>query len=1092
MFSRVFSRPLFLKRPSSDSSTKPHTSTASSRDVSPERPILSNVLQQSPRVLCLENHVRKTSVAGTISSVHSSSNTNDENEAPAGLVQATIGAKDSLKLQPATSGIFVRDVDVDPEAIGDDLMSNATSSSMLVSPSETATKPWESDTDEEEFQTPSLGVTTENTEHADNYDQEETNSLQELEDVPIPFQKIPSSDGESPAPCATKSVAEVPKDPLQAPHIMIAPPLPAEPSQFIGPFKPPRTEDEGKSGSDEKHIEDQEERPPLDIDVLDEQQHVIDVRQEVNYEHMLAPTEEQKPASSLSFSSFGSSFAASQGESAPLKASPSFVSSIVSSDSQILPDREPSSAISRNSFHSLSVTSDSEGPESSLRSPSLILPPSQSLAVSLEGDRTNIHIGETAIEPAGIPLPSTYAEATNLAHRFPEISDQILQLPLYPADKGPVIPMHTFASPQSRKPRSGANATQDGDQLSGVLNISKEPSTILPTPNLSPAPSIQALGVVHTAERPNWALAPDEPVTSPQRRSHKERCAARTGASIRRGDGGAPSMMAPSISTSDMTSTGSIAGGSVSKHVGSNILTSKQKSPTPDAKVMNTIIKDAQSGDAIPNASPVMPLRAGPSRGGHGPRWKLNPRAPSFHAPRRAQSQLNIRSAAVPSASALFTLTQAAPLCAPAPQVAFPQVVPQQFALLQDLPQQFSLVPQQSGLSQVDHQRCAPPQIPQQFAPQIAFPDALPQASAPHSTARAPRPQAAPQTTFSQVASRIVSRHPLSQVISQQSASKVIPQVALPQVASQQPAASQVPHAPTAPTESALLELMPRAQVHPIHQLPFVPPQVVPQPPKVPPPPLPKGPPPQTAPAPAAEVLSKVSSQVPTLPDINALMELVRKAGITVQEQSPSSESTARNTLVDNAPRKDMKSDSLSALAWYVDDQGTLRRRLSPVEIPAATSPYTSSSSAVTPNFNFAGGPAVGHAHRPQQFRDGVSPGFVKDMNVQTQVQSGAPLYETGPIRAGAPRAQQVGPFPRSATQISLPPSHTGKQGFPPPPQKKADLFDPTGVIPEERIRLPSAPAVTGKASFNGASVERVVPEFDRIVYDKCGWTTLG
>ncbi|PCH40810.1 hypothetical protein WOLCODRAFT_162563 [Wolfiporia cocos MD-104 SS10] len=132
----------------------------------------------------------------------------------------------------------------------------------------------------------------------------------------------------------------------------------------------------------------------------------------------------------------------------------------------------------------------------------------------------SLHVGERTIEPLGIPLPTTYAGATNvspllgtslrvhlltafgfqLALQFPQLAEQILKLPL-------------------TGPESSSNSDSSSSDSASVSTSSRPPSK----PN-SAATSISSAsdgewfqdqvglkGPAHTEDRPNWALAPETP-----------------------------------------------------------------------------------------------------------------------------------------------------------------------------------------------------------------------------------------------------------------------------------------------------------------------------------------------------------------------------------------------------------------------------------------------------------------------------------------------------------------------------------------------------------------------------------------------------
>ncbi|KAI0775951.1 hypothetical protein BD413DRAFT_256748 [Trametes elegans] len=104
---------------------------------------------------------------------------------------------------------------------------------------------------------------------------------------------------------------------------------------------------------------------------------------------------------------------------------------------------------------------------------------------------------QSAINFPIVPAPSTYAEATNLALQYPQLSSKLLNEPLASA-----CPSHCPTPVRSASPvRRSTHASPTRATLTKVAS----PSDMTPTGS----PKKPA----HTADRPNWALAPDEPTT---------------------------------------------------------------------------------------------------------------------------------------------------------------------------------------------------------------------------------------------------------------------------------------------------------------------------------------------------------------------------------------------------------------------------------------------------------------------------------------------------------------------------------------------------------------------------------------------------
>ncbi|KAI0660825.1 hypothetical protein C8Q70DRAFT_972734 [Cubamyces menziesii] len=106
-------------------------------------------------------------------------------------------------------------------------------------------------------------------------------------------------------------------------------------------------------------------------------------------------------------------------------------------------------------------------------------------AVSIKEDPAQCP--KNSCEVFNIPAPVTYAEAMNLALQYPEMSSKLLNEPLASACPTPA----RAVSPSRTSARTGP----------------------------SPAASPQKNNQVHTADRPNWAVAPDEPKLGQRSRS---------------------------------------------------------------------------------------------------------------------------------------------------------------------------------------------------------------------------------------------------------------------------------------------------------------------------------------------------------------------------------------------------------------------------------------------------------------------------------------------------------------------------------------------------------------------------------------------
>nr|GAT58243.1 predicted protein [Mycena chlorophos] len=103
-----------------------------------------------------------------------------------------------------------------------------------------------------------------------------------------------------------------------------------------------------------------------------------------------------------------------------------------------------------------------------------------------------------------IPSPVTYADAANIASKYPELRGKVLKEPL----------ASPTSSPRSAKPEL-VPVVESGVANASVVSINSIETVSLPcTATTTAAPA-------HTADRPNWALAPDEPDAEVDR--HRER-----------------------------------------------------------------------------------------------------------------------------------------------------------------------------------------------------------------------------------------------------------------------------------------------------------------------------------------------------------------------------------------------------------------------------------------------------------------------------------------------------------------------------------------------------------------------------------------
>ncbi|KAI0960465.1 hypothetical protein AcW1_004971 [Taiwanofungus camphoratus] len=172
----------------------------------------------------------------------------------------------------------------------------------------------------------------------------------------------------------------------------------------------------------------------------------------------------------------------------------------------------------------------------------------------------------TTTEAIGIPQPSTYAEARNLALRYPEFSTHILKLPLARPEEHTDQPKTTLLSvsdaprvnvlpsfdhvndrpSSSGQPQSDLSSQSDTATGSSSQVLSGSVTSIVAGPRIDTVSNSKSLaltndiaspnvastaesvperqwpahykGQAHTAERPNWALAPDEPAPRRQPR----------------------------------------------------------------------------------------------------------------------------------------------------------------------------------------------------------------------------------------------------------------------------------------------------------------------------------------------------------------------------------------------------------------------------------------------------------------------------------------------------------------------------------------------------------------------------------------------
>ncbi|KAH9899709.1 hypothetical protein C8Q73DRAFT_787563 [Cubamyces lactineus] len=214
----------------------------------------------------------------------------------------------------------------------------------------------------------------------------------------------------------------------------------------------------------------------------------------------------------LSFSSFGSSYASTPTQSAntsvilpePTPASPLSVHQEVvcegTADGRITPSVREHAVEEHVHLHPTLLSSMSPALRSvrgQSRTPVVVPTPTRPRVedraqtplrtvstVSLQEDSALLEKNPT--EGLNIPTPATYAEAMNLALQYPEMSSKLLNEPLASACPTPA----RTASPVRGSARTGP---------------------------ASPAAAPQKSGPVHTADRPNWAVAPEEP--RPNRRS---------------------------------------------------------------------------------------------------------------------------------------------------------------------------------------------------------------------------------------------------------------------------------------------------------------------------------------------------------------------------------------------------------------------------------------------------------------------------------------------------------------------------------------------------------------------------------------------
>ncbi|KAI9056522.1 hypothetical protein FKP32DRAFT_1599257 [Trametes sanguinea] len=138
----------------------------------------------------------------------------------------------------------------------------------------------------------------------------------------------------------------------------------------------------------------------------------------------------------------------------------------------------------------------------------------------------------TVVQAVDIPAPLTYADAMNLALQYPEMSSKILKEPL----------ASTCSSACPTPARAVSPVRESTPASMGEATI---PSSDSPSKSTSKDGRKQQ-GPAHTADRPNWALAPAEPRDARQSRSRGRGRGRSTGpAGARSGRGGQRSNWAP-------------------------------------------------------------------------------------------------------------------------------------------------------------------------------------------------------------------------------------------------------------------------------------------------------------------------------------------------------------------------------------------------------------------------------------------------------------------------------------------------------------------------------------------------------------------
>ncbi|TCD67548.1 hypothetical protein EIP91_012245 [Steccherinum ochraceum] len=148
-------------------------------------------------------------------------------------------------------------------------------------------------------------------------------------------------------------------------------------------------------------------------------------------------------------------------------------------------------------------------------------------------EEMNIWLDGDTIRPLDVPQPTTYAEATNLALRYPKFASQILALPLdtkpnsapttdptaFPDNAENLTPPRREsanpASRQSNRKGSAKRGRGSGAKRSPLtprrppsdLEDARTPPIIATATNV-PSEATPGQKVAHTSSAPNWALAP--------------------------------------------------------------------------------------------------------------------------------------------------------------------------------------------------------------------------------------------------------------------------------------------------------------------------------------------------------------------------------------------------------------------------------------------------------------------------------------------------------------------------------------------------------------------------------------------------------